>query len=46
MMMWMFDQLLVALDPRVGLVLASFSMASFAVAVAAESATSQRVSEF
>src|SRR3990170_4286328 len=47
MMMWMFDQLLVALDPRAGLLLASFSLASLAVVVAAEGAqASQRVSEF
>jgi len=47
MMMWMFDQLLVALDPRAGLLLASFSLASLAVAVAAGGAhVSQRVSEF
>ena len=47
MMIWMFDQLLPALDPRMGFVLASFSLASLAVAVAAEGPqASQRVSEF
>src|SRR5680860_1201137 len=47
MMMWMFDQFLVALDPRAGLLLASFSLASLAVAVAAQAAhASQRVIEF
>ncbi|HZJ12054.1 MAG TPA: hypothetical protein VFD26_05310, partial [Methyloceanibacter sp.] len=43
----MFDQFLVALDPRAGLLLASFSLASLAVAVAAQAAhASQRVIEF
>ena len=47
MMIWMFDQLLPALDPRMGFVLASFSLATLAVAVAAEGPqASQRVSEF
>jgi zinc protease len=47
MTMWMLDQLLSALDPRVGVLLASLSLASLAVAVAAESRhASHRVSEF
>ena len=46
-MMWIFDQLLPALDARLGLVLASFSLASLAVAAAAERPqASPRVSEF
>ena len=32
MMTWMFDQLLPALDPRMGVLLASFSLASLAAA--------------
>ena len=47
MVMWMFDQLLAVLDPRAGLVLASFSLASLAVAIAVDGAyASERVSEF
>lgn len=43
----MFDQLLAALDPSAGLVLASFCLASLAVAVApGESRAAQRVTEF
>jgi zinc protease len=46
-MMWMFDQLTAALDPRAGLLLASFSLASLTVAVSANSAhASHRVAEF
>ncbi len=45
--MWMLDQLVYALDPRAGLVLASFGLASLAVAVAAEGPhPPPRVSEF
>lgn len=44
MTMWMFDQLFAALDPRATLVLASFSLASLAVAAAVDAAP--RVSEF
>lgn len=47
MVMWMFDQFLAALDPRAGLALASFSLATLAVAVSANGAhASQRVAEF
>ena len=47
MTLWMFDQLLAVLDPKAGLVLASFSLASIAVAVAVDGASAaQRVSEF
>ena len=47
MTIWMLDQFLSALDPRVGIVLASLSLASLAVAVAAEGRhASHRVSEF
>jgi len=47
MTMWMFDQFLSALDPKAGLVLASLSLATLAVAVAAEGKhVSHRVSEF
>lgn len=47
MVMWMLDQLAAALDPRAGLVLACFSLASLAVAVAVDGAyASERVSEF
>ena len=47
MTMWIFDQLLTACDARWGVVLASFSLASLAVAVAAEKPhASPRVSEF
>ena len=43
----MFDQLLAALDPSAGLVLASLCLASLAVAVApGESRAAQRVTEF
>jgi zinc protease len=47
MMMWIFDQLLPALDARMGVFVASFSLASLGVAVAAEKPqASPRVSEF
>ncbi len=47
MMTMMFDQFLAALDPRAGLLLASLSLASLAVAVAVDGAhAAQRVSEF
>jgi len=48
MTMWIFDQLLPALDARLGVLLASFSLASLAVAVAAAEKphASPRVSEF
>ena len=47
MVMSMFDQLAGALDPRAGLVLAGFSIASMAFAVALDSArASPRVAEF
>jgi zinc protease len=47
MTMWLFDQVLSALDPRAGLLLASLSMASLAVAVAANALhASPRVAEF
>src|SRR3977135_497731 len=47
MVMWMFDQLLAVLDPRAGLGLACFSLASLAVAIAVDGAySSERVSEF
>jgi zinc protease len=47
MTMWMFDQFLSALGPRGGLLLASLSLASLAVAVAAEGRyVSHRVNEF
>ena len=43
----MFDQFLAALDPSAGLILASFCLASLAVAVApGETRAAQRVSEF
>ncbi len=46
-MMMIFDQLLAAFDPRAGLLLASLSLASLAVAVAVDGAhAAQRVSEF
>jgi zinc protease len=45
MMMWMFDQILAALDPKIGLVVAG--LASLAVAAAVDGAqSSQRVTEF
>jgi len=47
MTLWMVDQLLAALNPHAGLVLGSLSLATLAVAVAANGAqTAQRVSEF
>ena len=47
MTLWMVDQLLAALNPHAGVVLASLSLATLAVAVAANGAqTAQRVSEF
>ncbi|HET7210287.1 MAG TPA: pitrilysin family protein [Methyloceanibacter sp.] len=47
MMMWIFDQLLPALDARMGVFVASFSLVSLAVAVAVERPqASPRVSEF
>jgi zinc protease len=47
MTLWMVDQLLAALNPGAGVVLASLSLATLAVAVAANGAqASQRVSEF
>ena len=46
-MMWMFDQFLAVLDPKAGLLLASFCLATLAVAVAADGTrATQRVSEF
>jgi zinc protease len=46
-MMWMLDQLAYVLDPRAGVVLASFGLASLAVAAAAERPQNPpRVSEF
>jgi zinc protease len=45
--MWLVDQLFAALDPRAGLLLAAFSLATLAVAAAADNMrASQRVSEF
>src|SRR5215468_2497422 len=45
--MWMLDQLVGALDPRAGLALAGFGMASMAFAAALDSArASPRVTEF
>ncbi|MGE3530055.1 MAG: M16 family metallopeptidase [Methyloceanibacter sp.] len=47
MMTWIFDQLLSALDPRMGALVASFSLASLGVAAAAEKPqASPRVTEF
>ena len=47
MTLWMVDQLLAALNPGAGVVLASLSLATLAVAVAANGAQAvQRVSEF
>jgi zinc protease len=47
MTMWIFDQLVAALDPKAGLVLASFCLAALAVAVSAEGTKgSDRVIEF
>jgi zinc protease len=47
MTLWMVDQLLAALNPGAGVVLASLSLATVAVAVAANGAqAAQRVSEF
>ena len=47
MTLWMVDQLLAALNPDAGVVLASLSLATLAVAVAANGAqAAQRVSEF
>ena len=47
MVMWMLDQLMAALDPRAGLLLACASLASVAVAAAVEGAyASDRASEF
>ena len=47
MMMWIFEQLLPAVDGRMGFFVASFSLASLAVAAAAEKPqASPRVSEF
>ena len=46
-MMWMVDQLFALVDPKVGLLMASFCLATLAVAVAADRThVSQRVSEF
>jgi hypothetical protein len=44
--MWLVDQLFAALDPRAALMLAAFSLATLAVAVAADMRISQRVAEF
>jgi zinc protease len=48
MMMWIFDQLLPAIDPRIGALVASFSLASLAVAGAAveKAQSGPRVIEF
>ena len=48
MVMWMLDQLMAALDPRAGLLLACASLASVAVAAAVEGAyaSADRASEF
>jgi zinc protease len=47
MTMWMFDQFFAALDVRSGLLMASFCLATLAVAAAADGAyVSKRVSEF
>jgi zinc protease len=46
-MMWMVDQLLALVDPKVGLLMASFCLATLAVAVAGDGTQpSPRVSEF
>ena len=47
MVMWMLDQLMAALDPRAGLLLACASLASVAVAAALEGAyASERAIDF
>jgi zinc protease len=47
MMMWILDQFLPALDPRIGALVASFSLASLTFAAAAEKPqVSPRVTEF
>jgi zinc protease len=46
MTLWLVDQLYAALDPRAGLLLAACSLATLAVAMAADMRISQRVAEF